>query len=809
MKKNLGKIAITPKGVFASNKTYEKLDLVTYEGSSYLSLNNNNTQNVTDAKSWQLIAEKGLNADDPIDKIDIESDRSVNSQAVMNFAIQKINTIAELRKTIGKFEGQVVELLGYYSSEENKNLKYTWTSELITDDGGYIIRTGNNGTWLHEPKEVVKLEDYGVVEGEYIDSEIASVLKYCEIDKIIEFPPTTTEIGFKINSQKNVKGFIKGNNTKLTGDSRQTAYFNLIGDGRISGFVVESKHIAPSGSVPLFVNKRNKTSKVIVDNNNIKGLRISLRGESGVLAQSSMSIVEYNKIDCDFTGFPIYDVQNDIITVYDTKNTYIRFNEIKGKHTNRCMKISSSDESPLSRLMDNIAIHDNTIEMEGLRIADEDYGSKQIVDFYQNTFNISFYNNKVKSRGYTVILENKSTLVFQGIRRFNIYNNEFDIDDVRLYRELGNSGFNVSNVGRCYLTFRENMVFVNGRANSSTLLMSCDNVDFVTIKDNLIEGIGTHQFIQLSNTYKATVKDNLFKNIFLRAIFIPTTNTAVTQSIIGQNVNFDNNYFEYNTPIESVSGIGSIEVRGTGTHVKQLIVNKNTFIKSSNVEKSIYPIYTLENTKINRVILSDNTSENMITPYIGCDDMVNLDLTDVRNTWASLNGTFEIDRVSIPNDGAVSITPTRGTKFFEMVGTGGKIVTVNPARYNNAGSIYYFKNTTSTSCQLIAASGVSFPKSFTIQPYSVVILTTYAKDTYRTIYEALLNKSVAVVDPDLKAIPRAVAPTGITTLEELVDWITLNMVDKINFNTEMLESTRISLKNKLDADRASGQQAIQ
>ena len=56
---DLGKIAITPKGEH-TNITYEKLDLVTKSGSSYLSLKDNNSAVLTDTLSWQVIALKGI-----------------------------------------------------------------------------------------------------------------------------------------------------------------------------------------------------------------------------------------------------------------------------------------------------------------------------------------------------------------------------------------------------------------------------------------------------------------------------------------------------------------------------------------------------------------------------------------------------------------------------------------------------------------------------------------------------------------------------------------------------------------------------
>ena len=56
--KILGKVAITPRGEWVAGK-YERLDLVSFLGSSYLSKKYDNTSNPTVAADWMKIAEKG------------------------------------------------------------------------------------------------------------------------------------------------------------------------------------------------------------------------------------------------------------------------------------------------------------------------------------------------------------------------------------------------------------------------------------------------------------------------------------------------------------------------------------------------------------------------------------------------------------------------------------------------------------------------------------------------------------------------------------------------------------------------------
>lgn len=59
----LGKVAITPRGAWAAEKSFERLDLVEYTGGSFISLSNNNNAPLTDATKWMVIARKGDKGD--------------------------------------------------------------------------------------------------------------------------------------------------------------------------------------------------------------------------------------------------------------------------------------------------------------------------------------------------------------------------------------------------------------------------------------------------------------------------------------------------------------------------------------------------------------------------------------------------------------------------------------------------------------------------------------------------------------------------------------------------------------------------
>ena len=54
---DLGKIGITPKGDYKPQNIYERLDLVTFRGESYISRVDINTFPLTDDSRWQKITD--------------------------------------------------------------------------------------------------------------------------------------------------------------------------------------------------------------------------------------------------------------------------------------------------------------------------------------------------------------------------------------------------------------------------------------------------------------------------------------------------------------------------------------------------------------------------------------------------------------------------------------------------------------------------------------------------------------------------------------------------------------------------------
>ena len=147
-------------------------------------LNLGNVDNTSDLnKPISTATQNALNT--KLNVLDVKSEviyqdlKPVNSQAVMNWSTQKINNIAELRQTIGKEEGQVVELLGYYEAGEY-SLKYKWTNTQETDDGGAVINV-SNGSWIAQFKENKIIIDFFGAKTSITDNTpyINNAINYC------------------------------------------------------------------------------------------------------------------------------------------------------------------------------------------------------------------------------------------------------------------------------------------------------------------------------------------------------------------------------------------------------------------------------------------------------------------------------------------------------------------------------------------------------------------------------------------------------------------------------------------------------
>lgn len=143
-KQNLGRVAMDFKGEYSSSATYNKLDVVTYNGSSYV-CNVDNTRGVipTNTDNWNLLAEKGYT---PVrgtdywtnqDKTEVVSSAVTQTETDIQPTISAIETTANTASATANTAKSIAE-------GANQALSYNNYSTMITafnllDDDTYKV----------------------------------------------------------------------------------------------------------------------------------------------------------------------------------------------------------------------------------------------------------------------------------------------------------------------------------------------------------------------------------------------------------------------------------------------------------------------------------------------------------------------------------------------------------------------------------------------------------------------------------------------------------------------------------------------
>ena len=130
MSTDLGKISVTPKGAYNSSVVYERLDIVSDSGKSYLSRIDSNNKPLTDDTAWQLLVEGGSGGGDITDadvKEKYENNPNTNAftdaekvklASLENFDDSAIQT--ELDTKVDKVAGKELSTNDYTTYEKNK-----------------------------------------------------------------------------------------------------------------------------------------------------------------------------------------------------------------------------------------------------------------------------------------------------------------------------------------------------------------------------------------------------------------------------------------------------------------------------------------------------------------------------------------------------------------------------------------------------------------------------------------------------------------------------------------------------------------
>lgn len=121
----LGKVMITPKGEYSSSKSYEILDAVSYNGSSYVSKINDNTS-VPTSNDWQLLAQKGDVYDvteEDLQAIAKQITDNANSAFNQNVETKTKEFNTNAKSTTETFDANAKKKLDEYNANDTKKLK--------------------------------------------------------------------------------------------------------------------------------------------------------------------------------------------------------------------------------------------------------------------------------------------------------------------------------------------------------------------------------------------------------------------------------------------------------------------------------------------------------------------------------------------------------------------------------------------------------------------------------------------------------------------------------------------------------------
>lgn len=143
---DLGKVGMTPKQTYNSTTAYERLDVVTHDGCSYVCLKDCAGIEVTNTEYWQLLADKGHFT---------EQDKEEFKQAVVESSKTQINEYTDNKKTeldnyTSNFETSLKNELDTYEIEKEAQLdihKTTLETEMSNTKDSLVeeIETAQNG----------------------------------------------------------------------------------------------------------------------------------------------------------------------------------------------------------------------------------------------------------------------------------------------------------------------------------------------------------------------------------------------------------------------------------------------------------------------------------------------------------------------------------------------------------------------------------------------------------------------------------------------------------------------------------------
>ena len=491
--------------------------------------------------------------------VEYGSNKAVTSIAVEKFAVKKINNIAELRNTKGEYEGQVIELLGYYNAGDKEPIQYVWSNNIQTDNKGTIIST-NNGSWEHYYDVFLNVEIFGcnadIEDNRLMINDAINALKEGETlvinnnYKVVAGSNYASVINIKSKMNLLLNGIIElvpnnYDNCRVIGVSN-CSDVRIYGRGGVIGD--KYTHLGTSGEWGhgLFITKGSHD--IYID-----GLSFSKCWGDGIyLGGNDGDLIIYNiyidNVDC-------YDNRRQGMSITYAYNCYI--NNSKFRDTNGTLPMAGIDFEPnLNTYVNNIYV--NNCEITG------NAGSG--VDLY--TLNSIGSINSIKIEG-CVIANNEDAIKIITSKNITLQNNRivnnrrYGINLLRNYEDIyiySNDIFKNNYYGVAVVTTGQQQVSKNVYIENNKIVdnsvINPNKYDAIRI-DNLDANYGieniyiNYNIIYNSNATKSQrygiskSGNSLIKNVKL--IQNEITNMGITSVTGSFNLHIDSNNYTKKT----------------------------------------------------------------------------------------------------------------------------------------------------------------------------------------------------------------------------------------------------------------------
>ena len=141
----LGKVGVVPKGDYNSSTTYERLDIVTYNGGSYMALGETIGNLPTNTTYWQLLTQKGTDGQDgytPVKGTDYWT--NADKTEIVGSATTQVET--DIQPTLTRIEGTANDAKSI-AEGANQALSFSNYSSMVTAFNGYAsdkFKVGQN-----------------------------------------------------------------------------------------------------------------------------------------------------------------------------------------------------------------------------------------------------------------------------------------------------------------------------------------------------------------------------------------------------------------------------------------------------------------------------------------------------------------------------------------------------------------------------------------------------------------------------------------------------------------------------------------